>query len=236
MFTLTDFIFGSITHTAIHQAKIDQLRSKNVILPSNIFKIIKIIGTDSAIFYIDENIDKIITELTECSTESDLIEDIRPTDNVLDIGGIGAFSLHIHRKVNRVYIVDPLMIDSLKKNIDLNNAKNITIINTTGYIPISTNSTHTSTHISTYISTPTKDLFLEEILKLTGDKIDIIKSEYPINMKLPDILNVRKIYIKINSYKLEDFENLIISSGFDYRKKLKDKNILSILAKNRYIS
>jgi hypothetical protein len=89
MFTINDFIFGGITHTALHEAKMKKLRENNLILPKNIFKTV---STDNATFYIDDNIETI----REVDTEYNF-SDLRPTDNVLDIGTcIGAFSLSIH--------------------------------------------------------------------------------------------------------------------------------------------
>lgn len=122
MFTISDFIFGGITHTALHEAKMKKLREHNIILPKSVFKTV---STDSASFYIDDNIETI----REVNTEYNF-SDLRPTDNVLDIGAcIGAFFLSVNKKVNHVYAIEPLMIDSLIRNIELNNAENITVLN-----------------------------------------------------------------------------------------------------------
>ena len=120
MLTLESFIFGGITHAAIYNAKMKKLKENNFIVPKDIFKIV---NTDNAAFYIDDNIETIREVMTEYN-----FSDLRSTDNVLDIGAcIGAFSLSVNKRVNHVYAIEPLMIDSLIRNIQLNNAKNILV-------------------------------------------------------------------------------------------------------------
>jgi hypothetical protein len=56
---------------------------------------------------------------------------------------------------------------------------------------------------------------------------------------LPEIMNIRRIETEIHNFdgkhNFKDFENLLISSGFDYNKRMMGNNML-ISAKNRYIS
>jgi len=55
--------------------------------------------------------------------------DIRSTDIVLDIGAnIGAFTLLAARKAKHVYAVEPIYTNILRKNIEKNNIKNVTVI------------------------------------------------------------------------------------------------------------
>lgn len=229
MFTLDDFIFSSMTHTALHHAKLQKLRSENIIVPRNIFNII---GTDHAIFYEDENMHTIKEVMTEYN-----FDDLRPIDNVLDIGAcIGAFSLTVHKRVNHVYAVEPLMTDSLIRNIQLNNAKNITVLDCalgSGETTISWN--HTIKTVQA--------LSLEDILKICNTHIDYIKldcegGEWCIT--LSDIFNVRRIEAEIHNfsglYNFKDFEDLMSSSGFEYTSRVTSGRTMLISAKNRYIS
>lgn len=229
MFTFENTIFGNIISTAIHQAKLEKLREDNLILPRKIFKTV---GTEFATFYIDENIDTIREIMDNYSPD-----DLRPTDNVLDIGAcIGVFSLTVHKRVNRVYAVEPLFSDILKKNIELNNAKNIIVLDYalgSGEIEIQWQG-HTKTITA---------LSLEDIIKQCGDKIDFIRCDCKggeWSMTLPDIFNVRRIEAEVYNfndlYNFKDFENLLISSGFEYTKRLKNNNLMLISATNRYIS
>ena len=228
MLTLENFILGSITHTALHEARMKKLRENNLILPKSIFKTA---GTDNAIFYIDDNAFTIEQVMTEYN-----FDDLRPTDNVLDIGAcIGAFSLSIYKKVNHIYAVEPLMTDSLIRNITLNGAKNITVIDCalgSGETTISWNHT-----IKTILA-----LSLEDIIKLCNTNIDFIKSDCEGGewcMTLSDIFNVRRIEIEVHNflglYRFNDFENLLNSSGFDYISRMRDGETMLISAKNRYI-
>lgn len=229
MFALNDLILGSIIHVGLHEARMETLRENNTILPKNIFKIA---GTDSAMFYLDDNAFTIKQAMTEYN-----FYDLRPTDNVLDIGAcIGAFSLTVHKKVNHVYAIEPVMTDSLIRNIILNNAINITVLECAlgkGETTVSWN------HATKTI----RALSLEEIIKLCNDHIDFIKldcegGEWCIT--LSDILNVRRIDAEAHNftglYRFKDFENLLNSSGFDYTSRVNNRHTVLMSAKNRYIS
>lgn len=230
MITFEGTIFNSITSTAIQQAKLEKLRENNIILPRNIFKTA---GTEFASFYIDENINTVKEVMTEYS-----LNDLRPTDNVLDIGScIGAFSLNICKKVNRVYAIEPLFSDILKKNIELNNVKNITVLD----IALGDNSPiYTSWNGKTELR---YGLPLQEIIKLCGSHIDFIRCDCEGAeqfIRPTEILNVRRIEAEVhnfkNLYKFENFESLLTYSGFDYTKKPTNRGTMLMSAKNRYIS
>jgi hypothetical protein len=228
MFTIDDFIFGGITHTALHEARMKKLRDDNLILNKNIFKIV---GTDNAAFYIDSNIEKISRSINDYD-----IQDIRPSDIVLDIGAnIGGFCLNICKKVHSVYAIEPLFIDTLNRNIQLNNAKNINVIPCalgSGEINITYNG----------LSRKVIGLSLGDIAKLCGDNIDFLKCDCEGAewcMTLSEIMNIRRIEAEIHNFdgrhNFKDFENLLISSGFDYTSKIRDGKTMLISAKNRYI-
>lgn len=228
MFTIYDFIFGGITHTALHEARMNKLREDNLILNKNIFKMA---GTDNAVFYIDENIEEITRSINDYDTK-----DIRPSDIVLDIGAnIGGFSLDIYKKVHSVYAVEPLFIYALNRNIELNSAKNINII------PCALGSGEIDITYSG-LSRKAIGLSLGDIIKLCGDHIDLLKcdcegAEWCIT--LPEIMNIRRIEAEIHNFdgkhNFIDFENLLSSSGFDYTKRMLSSKLMLISAKNRYI-
>lgn len=88
-------------------------------------RIIKMVGTEYGLFYFDKH----WSSLSQVEDYS--IEDIFPSDNVLDIGAnIGAFSIKACRKAKHVYAVEPLFDDIIKNNIELNNIKNISVLKT----------------------------------------------------------------------------------------------------------
>lgn len=228
MFTVGDMIFSSIAHTALHQMKLEKIKTHSAILSKNVFSIA---GNDNALFYIDDNIITVQEVMDDYN-----FSDLRPTDKVLDIGAcIGAFSLNIYKNVNHVYAVEPLMTGALERNIVLNNAKNITVLNCAlgeGEIDI-----------EWYDRTKKiRSLSLGEIIKQCGGHIDFIKCDCEggeWSMTLTDIFNVRRIEAELHNFKglynFRDFENLLISSGFEYTKRLKNKHLMLISAKNKYI-
>ena len=88
-------------------------------------KVFKIVGTEYGLFYLDEHWSAM------SQVEDYFIEDMLSSDIVLDIGAnIGAFSIKTCRKAKHVYAVEPLFDDFIKKNIALNNIKNISVLKT----------------------------------------------------------------------------------------------------------
>lgn len=229
MFTIDDFIFSGITHTALHEANMKKLKENNLILNKNIFKIV---GTENAAFYVDNNINTIQDVMTQYT-----FNDIRPSDIVLDIGAcIGAFSLNICNRVSHVYAVEPVMTDTLIKNIEFNRADNITVFECA--LGSGESVIEWRGHSKTISA-----LSLEDIIKLCGKHIDFIKCDCEGGewcMTLPSIYNVRRMELEVHNfnglYKFRDFENLLISSGFDYTKRMLSSELMLISAKNRYIS
>lgn len=224
MFTLEGIALSAI----VHKIKMDRLRLDNMVLPRNTFKTA---GTDNAMFYIDENVDAISSSINDYN-----IGDLRPTDDVLDIGAnIGGFSLNIYKKVNHVYAVEPLFIEVLNRNIELNNAKNIDVIPCalgSGEFDITYNGR----------SRKVIGLPLGNIIKLCGGHIDFLKCDCEggeWSITLPEIMNIRRIEAEVhnfgNTHNFKDFEDLLTSSGFDYTKRLDSKGTLLMSAKNKYI-
>jgi len=229
MFTTEGLIVGGMAHLAIDSIRMNQLRSENIIVPRGVFKII---STDDAAFYLDDNVYVVRDIMTDYK-----FDDLRPTDNVLDIGAnIGGFSLNVYKKVNHVYAVEPLYVDILNKNIELNNAKNIDVIPCAlGYGEMNL--------IYRGRSNKVIGLPLGDIIRLCGDHIDFLKSDCEggeWSLTLPEIMNIRRIEAEIHNFDgnrdFRDFEKLLISSGFDYTRRDLSARTILISAKNRYIN
>lgn len=230
MFTTENLIIGGLSHTVIDYIKMNKLRSENAILPKSIFKTA---STDNASFYIDDNISSIKDVMTEYK-----FDDIRPTDIVLDIGAnIGGFSLNVHKMASHVYAIEPLFIDALNRNIELNNAKNIDVIHCAlGYGEMNITYNGTSNKVI--------GLSLENIIKLCGGHVDFMKCDCEgaeFCIQVPDIMNIRRIEAEVHNldgtHNFKDFENLLIGAGFDYTKIYNNRNITMLIsAKNRYIN
>lgn len=89
-------------------------------------KWMKIVSQDGkTFFYWDEFVTTIKSVMYDYS-----YDDIRKEDTVLDIGGcIGAYALQICHDVKHVYVIEPLLDDRLRKNIELTNKLNNSIKN-----------------------------------------------------------------------------------------------------------
>lgn len=95
--------------------------------------------------------------------------DIRHSDVVLDIGAcVGAYAMHISNLVEHVYAVEPIMQYKLIENIELNNIKNITLIN--GALGEGEPELEWGG-----VTKKIKCLSLSEIIKLCGGHIDVLK-------------------------------------------------------------
>lgn len=79
---------------------------------------------DDCKFYISDQIDSI-----QRVKGNPWFANIRPTDVVLDIGAnIGAITIPLAKIAKKVYAVEPLFADELKRNVKLNDLKNVEII------------------------------------------------------------------------------------------------------------
>jgi len=164
-------------------------------------------------FYLDDMFNTIDSVNTEYN-----FDDLRPTDNVLDIGAcIGAFSLKVAPFVNHVFAIEPTMTDRLRKNIKLNNAKNITIFERAlgdGKI-VDINWMGTKKHL--YSST------LTDLKNLCGCEIDWIKCDCEGGewfIKPEELNGVRRFEAEIHEFKnmpkLNEFLPILDKSGFEY--------------------
>lgn len=167
------------------------------------------IKTDYAIFYFDENINT-VDEIEEYH-----IDDIRPTDTVLDIGScIGAFSLKVCRIANKVFAVEPIMTDRLKKNITLNSVNNITVLDCG--LGEGEQNIEWDGHKKTI-----KCISLSGIIKQCGRHIDFLKidcegGEWSINSD--ELKGIRRIEAEIHCpmKKVGEFGKILKEAGFEY--------------------
>lgn len=226
MFTFKDILFGSITHTAIHGARYDNLKSKNLILSKDIFKIV---GTENAMFYVRDNHD--IQEIQNAYKYNH--KDLRPSDIVLDVGaGIGTFSLNIHNEVSHIYAIEhnAYNISELRRNIALNNVENIDILEESDIL----------LNQKLLNQKSESDILLNHILLNLSGNIDFMKIDFTklhdfTNydfLSFPYIMNIRRIEAKIhNSHQYNQFKEILTDAGFNYTI---NNHYLS--AKNRYIN
>ncbi len=196
-----------------------------------IFKYIKIIGTEDALFYINSEFLDTITEVEEQYKYYDL----KPTDIVLDIGAcIGAFSLKVNKKVLHVHSIEPVMTKQLKQNISLNDANNITIheyaLGDGKDITIDWHG-----NIKT-----TKTYSLIDIISMCGGHIDFLKCDCEgaeWNIKPDEIKNIRRIEMEVHNvddnHHISYFENMLNSNGFIYSITPLSYNLFLISAKKK---
>ena len=221
-------ILKDLYHTRDLQQFINhRFRDDSKIILSKEF--IKTVTSDYAAFFLDDMVHT-IEEVPEYS-----LEDLRPTDNVLDIGAcIGAFTLKVCKNAGHVYAVEPIMTEQLRKNIELNSIKNITVFDCAlGEEESNINWAGRSKK--------TKCLSLSEIIKQCGGHIDFLKSDCEGGewfIKPYELQGIRRIEIEIHRYnknqEFKDFENLLKAASFNYEiKKLSDKTII-IHAKRKH--
>ncbi len=176
----------------------------------------KYINTDYATFRFDENINTI-----EEVERDYIIDDIRPTDIILDIGAcIGAFSLKVCKKANLVFAVEPIMTEKLKENIKLNEVDNIVVLNCA-----LGNGEQTLEWGG--ITNKIQCLSLSEIIDQCGGHVDFLKIDCEGNFYKktgewcikPDELNgIRRIEAEIHcpQKSLSKFEEILKKAGFEY--------------------
>lgn len=153
-------------------------------------------------------LDDVVVEYKYC--------DIKKDDVVVDIGAnIGGFSIAVHDKCNHVYAVEPLFVTELRSNVELNNAKNITILPCglgVGYIDLEYKGK----------SKNVECFSLSDIKYKVGGKIDFLKmdcegGEWCIE---PDELSdIRRIEMELHIFNKENkdmFLQILNTAGFDY--------------------
>lgn len=155
-------------------------------------KVFKIVGTEYGLFYLDEHWSAM------SQVEDYFIEDMLSSDIVLDIGAnIGAFSIKTCRKAKHVYAVEPLFDDLTKKNIALNNIKNISVLKTalgSGHLDIA--------YEGKRIGIPGKSL--KELIDMCGGHIDFLKCDCEGGewiIKAEELKDIRRIEMEYHIFK-----------------------------------
>lgn len=135
-------------------------------------------------------------------------EDLRPSDILLDIGAnIGLFSLKVRNKVKKVFAVEPLFIEELRQNINLNNA-NIEIL------PYALGNGNVLCEFEGKSATITGKT-LSELINLCGGHIDFLKidcegAEWSITPEEIKKANIRRIEGEIHGFNGENM-NLYVA-------------------------
>ncbi|MCG2735258.1 MAG: hypothetical protein L6282_02570 [Candidatus Methanoperedenaceae archaeon] len=189
-----------------------------IIISKNIFKYI---STDEAMFYLDD----MIFSVEQVNNDYSL-EDLRSTDVVLDIG---AFSLKVCKKASRVFAVEPIMTERLKQNINLNNVKNITVLD------CALGDREQELEWDGRIK-KIRCLSLSEIIKLCGGHIDFFKcdcegSEWCIRPE--ELQGVRRLEMEVHNFNgkhdFKDFLKILSDAGFLYKHEVFFENKLMLI-------
>ncbi len=177
------------------------------ILPKDVAKYIT---TSYATF----NYDSMLSTLSDIK-EYD-ISDLKSTDIVLDVGAcIGAFSLKVANKVKHVYSVEPMMVDKLKNNLNLNNVKNITIIEKA----LGDGDLDLEYHIN---KRKIKGTSLTELIQLCGGHIDFLKCDCEggeLSIKSEELKGIRCIEMEVHCSKerFKKFKKMLDEANFEYK-------------------
>ena len=188
----------------------------------------KILGTDNAIYHLDNYFHLVDQAVTEYD-----YSDIRKSDIVLDIGAcVGGFSLEVHKKVKHVYAVEPIFCDELRANIELNQANNITVFK------CALGESDTMQHISFVgrtIDVPCKSL--SEIIELCGGHVDVLKTDCEggeWHIKPHELEGIRRIEAEIHSFNGEhpdDFRTMLQDIGYNVSVISRSKTTMLLSAR-----
>jgi hypothetical protein len=168
---------------------------------------IKTIDTGEYILNPSKNPENCNIILEQVETEYSY-EDLRPSDILLDIGAnIGVFSLKVRNRVRKVFAVEPLFIEELQQNINLNNAKNIEIL------PYALGNGNTLCEFEGRSATITGKT-LSELINLCGGHIDFLKidcegAEWSITPEEIKQANIRRIEGEIHGFNGENMNHFV---------------------------
>lgn len=187
----------------------------------------KVIGTKNAIYSLSNYF-----YLAEQAIDEYNYEGINQDDIVLDIGAaVGGFSLEIHNKVCHVYAVEPLFIDELKENINLNSAENITVLE---YALGEPNTILHIKFINKSITATCKSL--TELINLCGGHVDVLKTDCEggeWNIEPHELSGIRRVEAEIHSFNREDkadFVTMLENSGFNVQVINRSKTTMLLSA------
>lgn len=174
-------------------------------------KTFKYFVTEDAMFFNDDMI------LTIEQVDSDyILDDMRPTDIVLDVGAcIGGFTLKVCKKVKHVYAIEPFMTDRLRENITLNGVKNITVLD----CALGEGEPELEWGGATK---RIKCLSLSEIIKLCGGKVDFLKCDCEggeMCIKPEELDGIRRIEAEVHCSQKDFgvFLKMLDKAGFEYK-------------------
>ena len=144
-----------------------------------------------------------------------VFDDIRKDDIVIDIGAsIGGFSIPASKKAKYVYAVEPMTLDLLRKNILLNERKNIDVLD----VALGDGKTAIIEWLGESRTVKTKTL--SEIKKMCGGcdflKIDCEGCEW--NIKPEELDGIRRIEMEVHKvgFPLSIMEERLSKAGFSY--------------------
>lgn len=161
----------------------------------------------------------------ECFKDYDF-SGLSADDVVLDIGAnVGGFSLFVSRIVKRVYSVEPVMFDTLLKNILKNNIHNITVLKD----PL-------GNEINWNIKKSVSGKTLTELRSLCDDEITVLKcdcegGEWYINPN--EFKGIRKIMMEVHPKFLggtdvldvSDYRKILLKLGYELKSK-ENRNVI----------
>lgn len=146
--------------------------------------------------------------------------ELKPTDVVIDIGAnVGGFSTMIHDKVEKVYCIEPIFGKYLESLFAYNNIGNIEVIK------VGLGKGIHKLEYNGYIKENVSCLPLRTIIKMCGNKVDLIKmdcegGEWNItetDLQYAKSVGLRTIVAEIHNtknYKKEEFIELLNKNGF----------------------
>jgi len=161
------------------------------------------------------------------------VDDIQETDVVLDIGAcIGGFTLKVNSTVSHVYAVEPVMSERLKKNIELSNAKNVTVIDEAlgeGIIDIDWSGYRKKI----------RAISLPEIISLCGGHVDFVKIDCEGGewyVKPEHLKGIRRIEAEVHNFDgkhdFKEFLAILDRARFDYKYEIYNEVLMIVHAKN----
>jgi len=186
------------------------------------------LGTDNYFCYLSDPFVPSIME--EVETEY-CYDDLRSDDIVLDIGAnVGLFSLKVAPKVKEIFAVEPLFMDELSKNIELNGISNIHILP----YALGNNNIHISFCGKAAIL---EGKTLSDIMNICGGQISFLKcdcegGEWCINPH--ELKGIRRVEMEVHSFEGEnksDFVDMLKSCGFQVNVDYRDEHTILLHGK-----
>jgi len=170
----------------------------------------KYVGTEYALF-VNDNMTNTIEEVNR----DYVVDDILPTDIVLDIGAcIGGFSLKVCKKAKHIYAIEPFVTERLKENIALNKIENITVFDCA--LGDGEQTITWDNKIKTVYC-----LSLSEIIEKCNTKINFLKIDCEggeLSIRPEELQGIRRIEAEVHcdKYRMKEFENMLDKAGYEH--------------------